>query len=261
MITLRRFYRLFPHQPPISHEFELMAWLNAPSSNDLITSGIPAEEILRELVLFVTSEPTKRELFGVSLPQPYLQIQIILDGVVSLSNRAVTRLIQDAQRLHDLRLGNLEYKIFAEPACQSQLEAMDCVRRGHVALYRLPPWSEESLQQMLRLRLKSSVQGASSNDTDYDLGRFIPSSRLKAGARSLLAKTIAEGALRAYEANDSLDAPIHALRLARGLVAACAGCWKEAGYDPPLDHSQIQELIDCYWTTEEGKRDAYVPES
>jgi hypothetical protein len=54
--------------------------------------------------------------------------------------------------------------------------------------------------------------------------------------------------MKAYEEKEDWGAPIHVLRLARGLVFACAGRWKER-YTLPLSFGQINELIDLYWRT------------
>jgi hypothetical protein len=59
---------------------------------------------------------------------------------------------------------------------------------------------------------------------------------------------IINGALRSYETDDGEDAPIHALRLARGLLTACAGYWSE--FRPPLTVGDLTQLIDRYWETE-----------
>jgi hypothetical protein len=85
--------------------------------------------------------------------------------------------------------------------------------------------------------------------TDYDWGRYLTAAHLEAPAQSQLVDVIIQGALRAYDLGDDLDAPIHALRLARGLLAACAGCWADSGYAPPLSVAQLHELTDLYWKT------------
>jgi len=62
-------------------------------------------------------------------------------------------------------------------------------------------------------------------------------------------RIITEGALRAYTQPTEFDAPIHALKLVRGLIAACAGCWPEH-FPPPLNAHQLQEIVDLYWEEE-----------
>jgi len=58
---------------------------------------------------------------------------------------------------------------------------------------------------------------------------------------------ILKGALRVPPAQRDLDAPIHALNLARGLIAACAGCWEDRFPPQSLDKENLQKIINIYW--------------
>lgn len=86
-----------------------------------------------------------------------------------------------------------------------------------------------------------------STDTDYtsDWSMTIPNLK-STEARLKFIPTIIEGAMHAGFGHGNPDAPTHALKLARGLVAACAGCWAER-YSPPLDMQHIQSIVDIYW--------------
>jgi energy-coupling factor transporter ATP-binding protein EcfA2 len=247
MTTLRRFYHRYrPLRPQIPEEFELMTWVNALPQSGPSNSYTP-EDAVRELIRLVTFQ---QERYGAPLSQTYTQIQVLIDGTERPSNLAIARLIQDAQRLYDLYLDRVCFKLFADATWQNQIEGMDCVRQGRVAVYHLPQWRAEELRQILLRRLAAWMPGEfadTSIQTDYDWSKHVPDTHLKPAAQSHFVQIVVEGALRTYDEKDGLDAPIHVLRLARGLVAACAGCWEEQGYVPPLGVDQIGELVDLYW--------------
>ena len=249
MSKLRWFYQCYrPPRPHIADEFELMAWLTIPPPHELFTPDITPEGTLRELVKFVTFSIPQQERYGAILPgQPYAQILLLIDGTDGLSAQAVTRLRQDAQKLHDLYLGRVYFKLFIDSTWQAQIENLDCVRQGRIAEYHLPRWSFEALRDILHSRLETYSAGGFVED---NWGRLILGTHLKPTAKLEFVKTIVTGALRADEKKDSLAPPIHALRLARTLIAACAGCWKEQGFVPPLSVDQLKTLINIYWQTE-----------
>ncbi|HET91012.1 MAG TPA: hypothetical protein ENN99_09795 [Chloroflexi bacterium] len=98
------------------------------------------------------------------------------------------------------------------------------------------------------LGLRSRTRSA-----EFDWGKRIPGSHLTPLAQTRLADAIVTGTLRTYKRQgeqDEWDAPVHALRLARALVAACAGCWAAQGYVPPLNTDQLYTLVDLYWKSE-----------
>jgi hypothetical protein len=77
----------------------------------------------------------------------------------------------------------------------------------------------------------------------------IPTNALSYDSRLEFMQIVVNGALRTYTQPTKFDAPIHALKLARGLLAACAGCWQER-FPPPLNAHQLQEIINLYWEEE-----------
>jgi len=246
MTRLRWFYqRCCPLHPQIAREFELMAWLNAAPSSEPLGPKITAEDTLRELVNFVAATTWYEERFGATLLPPYARIQVLVDGTERLSNWAITRLVQDAQRLYDLYLGHLQFTLFVDSAWRTQIENMECVRQGRVTVYRLPEWSPERLREILHRRLTAHRRG---EFAEYDWGKLIPDGHLTAAAKSQFVGAIVDGATRVYQKDDDLDAPVHVLRIARGLVAACGGNWQQ--YAPPLRDEHIKELVDYYWKTE-----------
>lgn len=58
--------------------------------------------------------------------------------------------------------------------------------------------------------------------------------------------TIITGVLDVAPTQGDWDAPIHTLNLARGFIAACAGCWPRR-FPPPLDIGHLNSLVSIYW--------------
>lgn len=229
MTDLRWFYQQYPPvRLQVTGDFELMTWLNVEGASEPVNSDAGGEEVLRELIRFV-------------VPRPYTQIQILVDVVEHLSPQAITRLLQDVQRLHELHLQDVSFKVFADSALRDRIEEKRCVKQGYVPISCLPSWREKELRQILLLRLNAWRKG---EFADYNWGRSIIN--LKPAARSKFVEIVTKGALRAHSFEKEEGAPTHALRLARGLVAACAGCWKDH-YEPPLNIAQLEDLVECYW--------------
>jgi len=269
MARLRWFYQRYcPLYPNLPNEFELMAWLNTKTSPSakLFSPDITADDILRELVQFVTSSIPQPERYGGPvLDQPYAQILLLIDGTEGLSPKAVIRLVQDAQRLHSLSLSQMYFKLFADSAIQPQIEKMDCVRQGRIAIYHLPEWTNEELYKLLQRRLETYGPGGEfvrykdDEFVRYDWGRLLRDTHLTTMARAKLVEIIVneathpktDGVINNNEKSD-LASPIHTLRLARVLLAACAGCWAEQGFVPPLGVDQLKTLARIYWQAELG---------
>lgn len=110
----------------------------------------------------------------------------------------------------------------------------------------------DQLYQQLRKLINDlrSITQPSSQQIDFNWLN-IPTNGLKYDDRPKFIQIIVNGALRAYTHPTNFDAPIHALRLARGLIAACAGCWEDR-FPPPLNARQLQEIVDLYWEEENG---------
>lgn len=323
MAQLRWFYHQYtPIRPEIPAEFELMTWLADGSTDQVFSSRITSEDVLRALVNFVISPPS-------TTASPYVHIQVLVDDADDLLN---------LQRLYDLNLDGVSFKLFADLTQREWVEGLDCVRCGQLAVYSLPLWQEDELRRILYHRLKVWVPGDSVDlgeqipsraslrqllveqfdeeedlrtlcfdldvnygdlpalgrankarelvafldrrrripelidaceqlypavgwrdvlglrtrvrFTEFDWGERIPESHLTPRAQTRLVDAIVTGALRTYDLRDEWDAPVHALRLARALVAACAGCWAAQGYAPPLNTDQLYTLVDLYWKSE-----------
>lgn len=251
-------HRYEPHRPSIAADFELMNWLQNGPAARLYGSAIPAEDALRDLVAFITAA-MPGERYG-RLPElPYRCIQIVVDRSEYLIEASADPdvAIGDVQRLYDLGIDNLWFTLLADAEMRADVdERLACAKQGRISIYHLPPWEKEDLRRLLYRRVNAWRDGEYAEE-GFDWAQLIPGTYLKPAAQSQLTETIVNSALRAYETAedgaglsalcDGLDAPIHLLHLARGLVAGCAGSWAEPRYAPPLDKTQLSELANTYW--------------
>jgi len=243
---MARFHWFYQHYRPLNAEIstdaQLMARLNAsPPSLDFPRTP---QSTLRELLQFVTFALPQQDR-PTNPPTPLCtKIHLLVDGTEPLFRQAIIRLIQDAERLHDLHASYLQASIFVSSSWQEMIQTMGSVQQGSVELYCLPQWNTTGLRQILNRRLVIWRPGEFAAP---DWGELIPQAALEATAQKKLTETVVEAARKTYEQRSDLDAPIHALRLARGILAACAGCWSQYGYKPPLNYRQIRELADLYW--------------
>lgn len=242
MELLRWFYQRYPPTHPEVDDYELMAWLRTSSQAEPLRSQISPLDALRELMRLTTWKASPQLFFGSQeLLQAYTGVEVLLDGTEQLSPAAVRRLVTDAQSLYDVHFDKFQFKLFIGSVWQSQVADMDCVRQGRVSVINLLPWSNSELRKLLRRRILSSQLGGSTIDPEempeYDLGNLLADSgSLRPEARERLESLIIAGAQ---------GIPLHALRLARCVVAACAGCWPEE-FLPPLTVHDIKGLADLY---------------
>ena len=247
MDQLRRFYHRFPpRHPTVPDEFELMHWLQADAFSGSQETACPPDIQLEILVSFVLSPPS-----------PYRGIYILIDQAEYLSNKAFDRLIQDVEKVYQLSLDNVQIKLFADTAWEPRVRAMNSVEEGRIRVYDLPPWTEKQLRKLLYYRLDTYQGGdpaGEEGEWKENWGQNLP--HLTVRAKMRIVDRIIEEALACTETS-KFDAPIHALKLTRGLIAACAGDWKEYGYDPEesdLTLDQIEDIIAVYQRGEEQER-------
>lgn len=89
-----------------------------------------------------------------------------------------------------------------------------------------------------------SATGASSSDYTRNWAKEMPNLADDDTRRDFIS-TIIKGVLAVGADRGEWDAPIHALNLARGFIAACAGCWPQ--YRPPLSIAHLNALVSIYW--------------
>ncbi len=227
------------HLPPrdlyVPGEHELMAWLHSTTDAPPLANRLSDDLLLAELIRFITS-PYQVGMNRDDTDVAYSRVDVLIDFEPVVSIEPLRDLIADIEGLCRLNLGNLQFKIFLDRAWKETAEMLGCVQEGRIALFTLPHWPQAELEILLKHRLP-----------DFDV--ILPSGLLQDGARSSFLPVVARAALVAYEADrkEPIDAPIHALRIARGLLAACGGCWQEQGFNPPLSANQIEKLAHLYW--------------
>lgn len=90
----------------------------------------------------------------------------------------------------------------------------------------------------------SSATEVSSSDYTLNWAKEMPNLADKDTRRDFIS-TIIKGAVDVGPDQGGWDTPIHALNLARGFIAACAGCWPQ--YRPPLGIAHLNDLVSIYW--------------
>lgn len=242
MELLRWFYRRYLTNHPKVDDHELMAWLQAPTQAKPLHPQISQLHTIRELIRLITWNVSPDLFFGSrEFLQAYTKVQVLLDGTEQLSPPAVRRLVTDAQNLYDLHLDGFQFKLFIDSTWEERVAKMDCVRQNRVNVVNVPRWSKSELRELLRRRILAFQSGGSTSSPkdlpEYDLGNLLADSgTLRSEARNSLESLLINGAQ---------GIPLHALCLARCVVAACAGCWPEE-FRPPLMAYDINRLVALY---------------
>lgn len=234
MQMLRWFYHQYPPMyPQITEEFELMAWLSFPPENPFGVN-ISDESILNELVKFITKE------IG-SLKCLYNSVHVFIDNTAILSGPEIHQLLRDFERLHNLTIPNLYLDLLLNSTWEKAVYELECVKKEHIALYNVPKWTLDDLCKLLDKRLEAWL-GELIIEKNWKWTDRLPD--LSDTARRHFVDKIVRAALCISEEH-IMDAPVHALKLTRGLVAACADCWPQQ-FQRPLANENIDAIIDVY---------------
>ena len=248
MLKIKWFFQNYrPLIPFVDEEFEFMAWVSSKFEYEPYGPSITPTDSLHELVSLITTPIPLEGRFGITPRNPYPHICILVDETEQLSSQALERLFQDAERIHNLESPRILFTIFTNSTWEHLLDHIETVKRGEVFVSCLPRWEEVDLCEMLNMRLKTGNIGEYAS---YDWSIRIPDAYLTPMAKKIFIKIIVDGARQTYVCQDDIDAPIHALKLSRGLIAACAGCWEEQGYVPPIDNKRLENLVGIYWGKE-----------
>lgn len=253
MLKLRWFYQRYHPLPMIAPgDFELMAWLQAEHT-PYFNTQLQDEEALRQLVLFITKPIWEEIQFGKVPPWPYDRVQIYIDGIERLSNHALSRLFQDTQKLQDMALGYVDVKLFVDPTCRDYVQKLDCVQQGRICLYEFPQWTQPEIEALLNARIRAWMPQENPESLSEEwswVELLVRAGGIQTRDTRTIIDIITRGALQSYRKSpeDKIDAPVHALRLARGMVAACAGCWGTTEVKPPLNAEQCSKIIEQYWS-------------
>ncbi len=245
-IKLRWFYNhCRPQRYQNSEDKMLLAYLQNPLQNqrrDLsFYPDVAPQNVLTELIDFITTPVNTGGRFGKSV-QPYQKIRLLIDGSEQLSRPAMERLLQDMGVIYKHHSTKLECILFADSIWQDLVDST----KNYCRVIELPQWDEAALQSILEKRLNAwkapFIEGE-------DWTKHIPKSSLTLAAKSQLINLTVKGALQAEKKAGEVAAPIHVLRLARVLFAACAGCLPQP-FSLPLNKNKIREIISLY--LEEG---------
>ena len=241
---LRQFYQRFaPQCPDLGGEPEFMCRLKATDNTPGGAIGTESSVVLEELIHFVTGEGMPPLSKG-DQPYHYESILLLIDDTDRLTAPELGRLMRHLSRLCAMYPA-LRVKLFADPSRQDEIEEWAAPYYGRlpITVYRLPEWSAADLKHLLALRLLAHTPG---EWDEPDVGQLIPSSILSRKARAQFVDILVEGARETYTRRHGLDAPIHALRLARGLIAECAR--REASQGTAMNESDLRSLVALYWS-------------
>jgi len=245
MEKLRWFRENYPPLHLQVPDFELAAWLGDAAS-DVFSPQVHPTSLLRELIRFITS-PLPSQHQSDELSQHVNRIELLVDEIDQLPSQT-SQIIQETQRLCTMYPDRFHIKLFVDSRQENQIEEKlkDYTGRDRIKLYRLPKWDTKELEQILNTRLKMCFPG---EVAELGWGELIPSDCLGYADRTKFTQILVDGALRVYDPGVAIasDAPIHVLRLAQGLITACAGCWEQFGYVPPLNVEQLDQLVGLYW--------------
>ncbi len=205
----------------------------------------PEEDLLAAVSLVLDAG----NLAPKSLPR---SMRIIVDASHVMAGPELDVVLNDFEALLDLSedpeyascLTRAHALLLLNVKARERLEALRVVREDRLSVRDLEPWTPEALEMLLRKRLELFRPGEYL--AEY-WPRDLPADCIKADGRDALLKLITQGGTRIYEfEKQSIDAPIHVLRLARCLLAALAGQW-EAAYPPPLSARSLEDLVNRYW--------------
>lgn len=224
---------------------------------DKVASPANADDSLShedELLAAVALVLDAADLAAKSLPG---SIRIIVDASSPMLAAELTDLLNDFEAFLDLcqepdyapYLSRVRALLMLNVAAAEELESLRSLREDRVPQYELEEWNRLDLEMLLRKRLEFCRPGEYL--AEY-WPRDLPTRCIKPDGREALLDLITEGGVRVYElpAQD-VDAPIHALRLARCLLAALAGQW-ESAFPPPLSARDLEDLVNRYW---EGQKE------
>jgi hypothetical protein len=276
MLQLHHFYQwLTPHQPRLNDEFELMMWLNCQQPDHRPMAQLLPLELLQQLLLFITyqsKQPTIRDPSGESF-RVFSRVQVMVDELERLPLPVAESFLNDIQTCYFLGIPRLYFKIFVDVSRDESISQQPWLRHGHLPVYHVPQWTSDDLKQLVTQRVVGCLKVDNSNvalgnlthQTNERPGqttqpeipvwlRNIPGVCLTNDGKAKLLSQVAEGARRVYEREtryDAVDAPVHALHLARFFITLCAERWYAEPQGPPLTPSDLGKFADVYWRLKE----------
>jgi hypothetical protein len=262
MARLRWFYRTMqPFRPDLPEEFELMTWLRAKPTSAVFSSQISAEERLREVLSFVTAEPPLQFGPGLSGARPYTRVHLFIDGIDHLSDTHIRQILDDFEWLYEMRPDTLSYTLFVSSALKDRVHALGTVAQGRITVQEVPAWTKPELEELLLRRLIAWRGWDGTLDPihpRFDWAQWLPQDILDAQARPQFVSTIVDNAVPPPSATaDPLDAPIHALHLARAFLTEAAEVWAVPASESrsALSLKQLRDLVTVYWGIQPARQE------
>jgi hypothetical protein len=168
-------------------------------------------------------------------------VHVFVDNTAILSGPEIHQLLRDFERLHNLTIPNLYLDLLLNSTWEKAIYDLECVKKEHIALYNVPKWTLDNLRELLDKRLEIWL-GELIIKENWEWVDRLPG--LSDTAKPHFVDKIVKAASCISEEH-IMDAPFHALKLTRGLIAACAGCWPRQ-FQRPLTNEDIDAIIEIY---------------
>ena len=226
---------------------------------------------MKQLLSFITyrsKQQTIHDPSGESF-RIYSRVQVLVDGLERLPLPVAISFLDDLQTCYFLGIPRLYFKIFVDASRDEFISQQPWLRYGHLPVYHIPQWTAEDLQQLVTQRIVGCLKVDNSN---VALGNVPPQSSEHSGqtlqpgipawlrnipgvcltneGKSKLLSQVAEGARLVYDHEpryNAVDAPVHALHLARMFITLCAERWYAEPPGPPLTASDLHKFVAVYW--------------
>ena len=251
MRKLRWFYQHFePHHPNSDH-FLLMTWIRCGENYGPQQTGYDPVLILKDLIDFVT-QPVPNSILHKG--RRFERIVVTIDNTETLSTPQFHQIMEELANLSDLEIpSRFCTKLFLNNSHQPSLAQ---VRNIHSKIYYLPRWSAQELEDILKVRKKVFEPGEFELSSQWIY--YLCRDHIKSLPKDEPVKMLISASQSIYEKNDAghlihTDAPVHLLKLTRGILAACAGSWIRYGLSLNFELKDFSEIIRHYWELSEEK--------
>lgn len=290
MLKLRDFYHAYASSACVTDDFELRAWIEAEETTSFPVQETP-EGKLQRLVAFITHPKALEDVFGKLDPWPYTRVRLFIDGLERFSEKALQRLIQDAQQFYYSHWERLDLKLFINAHKERTIQQLSCVQDGRVPVYRLPSWTKSELRTLVENRMiphlpegEFAMEGPSLTDRiNQSIVNFIKSrmitrlpegksAREETSSKHRIGRSIVKrmkedfffelllehapehrpSSFYTQDNNRLYPTPLQVLQLTRVLLAAIAGSFLND--TPNLSAKYLEDIVHNYWNLVEAHR-------
>jgi hypothetical protein len=223
-----------------------------------LTTACPefADELNSFSGLFVTSPSSP---IATSVGWPYECIHVLIDGFDRLPGDTHARWLQYATELSVTFQGRIRFASFASIEAQQAITKTAAHANKQLTVVVLPQWTEDKLMELLAWRLQVFLPSPDTAQGEELFAKYLPADIFSPPAiKTDFLISIVRSALYAYESDQPVvDAPIHALRLTRRFLSACARCAQNGA--PKLSQPDLDSLGKYYWRhpREEARMDSF----